>query len=158
VAGLLVPQGLGIVAAVSALAALYPVGRIVWEVWDWADDRLSIQGERIVMVHRRPLGLGEIRQEGSLDQVQQVGVRKDSLAALVLDFGVVTVSLGASDPLVFEHAAHPEWVQNEIFHRRTLLVQDRERQFVRSRLDEVSEILDTWEEARKAGYFTKETP
>ncbi len=108
------------------------------------------------MVHRRPLWLGEVRQEGALDQVQQVGVRKESLPALVFDFGAVTVSLGAGDPLVFEDASHPEWVQSEIFHRRTLLAQDREKQASRTRLDEVSEILDTWEEARKAGYF-KET-
>ena len=150
------PQGLGVVVGIGTLVALGPLGRIVWEVWDWADDRLSIQGDRIVLVHRRPLWLGEVRQEGNLDQVQQVGVRKDSLPALVFDFGAVTVSLGTGDPLVFEDASHPEWVQNEIFYRRTLLAQERERQASRTRLDEVSEILDTWEEAKKAGYF-KET-
>ena len=151
------PQGLWVSLGVGGLFALVPLGRIAWEVWDWADDRLSLQGDRIVLVHRRPLWLGEVRQEGGLDQVQQVGVRKESLPALVFDFGTVTVSLGAADPLVFEAASHPEWVQNEIFHRRTLMTQDRERQAARTRLDEVSEILDTWEEARKAGYF-KEIP
>lgn len=150
------PPGAWIAAGAGALVALPFLGVIAWEVWDWADDRLSIQGDRIVMVHRRPLWLGEVRQEGALDQVQQVGVRKESLPALVFDFGAVTVSLGAGDPLVFEDASHPEWVQSEIFHRRTLLAQDREKQASRTRLDEVSEILDTWEEARKAGYF-KET-
>lgn len=148
------PAGGWTILGITSLAALIPLGRIGWEVWDWADDRLSLQGEKIILVHRRPLGLGEIRQEGSLDQIQQVGVRKETLTALVLDFGVVTISLGAGPPLEFTDASHPEWVQNEIFHRRTLLAQNRERQAARDRLDEVSEILDTWDEARKAGYFT----
>jgi len=150
------PEGLRPIAGVAILAGLFPLARIGWEVWDWADDRLSVQGDKVVMVHRRPLWLGEVRQEGPLDRVEQIGIRKDSLAALVLDFGTLTVSLGASDPLVFDHAAHPEWVQNEIFHHRTLLAQEEERQAARRRLDEVSEILDTWDEARKAGYFAPE--
>jgi hypothetical protein len=155
VAGVLVPGRGAAVAGITVLAAAFPLGRVGWLFWDWADDQLSIQGDRIVMVHRRPLWFGEVRQEGSLDQVEQVGVRKDSLAALVLDFGDLSVSLGAADPLVFTDAAHPEWVQNEIFHRRTLLARDRERKDSQTRLDEVSEILDTWDEARKAGYFTE---
>jgi hypothetical protein len=153
-AAVLWPPGLAFSLAAGGAAALVPLGRIAWEFWDWADDRLSVQGDRVVLVHRRPLWLGEVRQEGNLDQVEQVGVRKDNLAALLLDFGTVTVSLGASEPLVFDDASHPEWVQNEIFHRRTLLRQDREKSAARTRLDEVSEILDTWDEARKAGYFS----
>ena len=151
------PQGWPQIAGVVLLAALFPLGRIVWEIADWADDRLSIQGEKIVMVHRRPFGLGEIRQEGDLDRVEQVGVRKNGLAALLGDFGTVTVSLGASEPLIFEYAHHPEWVQTEIFHCRSLLARSRDTQAAQSRLAEVSEILDTWDQARQAGYFS-ETP
>jgi hypothetical protein len=157
VAGVLIPTKVGAVVGITTLAALFPLGRVAWFFWDWADDRLSIQGDRVVLVHRRPLWLGEVRQEGGLDQVEQVGVRKDSLAALVFDFGDLSISLGGADPLVFTDAAHPEWVQNELFHRRTLLARDRELKDAQTRLDEVSEILDTWDEARKAGYF-KETP
>lgn len=152
------PVNLGPVAALTALAALVPLGRIGWEIWDWSDDRLSIQGDRVVLVHRRPLWLGEIRQEGSLADVQQVGVRKHSLAALVLDFGSVWISLGASEPLLFEDASHPEWVQSEIFHRRSQWAKEREQEAARTRLNEVGEILETWDEARRAGYFMKETP
>lgn len=158
VAGGYWPAGAGTIAAVTALVCLVPLGRIVWELWDWSDDRLSVQGDKIVLVHRRPLWLGETRQEGTLDQIEQVGVHKGTLAAMVLDYGTVTVSLGAGDPLVFDHASHPEWVQNEIFHRRSLLAQDRERRAVEERLDEVSEILDTWDEAKKAGYFCEKKP
>jgi len=154
VAAVMAPGATWPIVGIALAAALVPLARIGWEIWDWADDRLSIQGDKILLVHRRPLWLGEIRQEGLLEQVQQVGVRKDSLTALVLDFGIVTVSLGAGPALVFTDAAHPEWVQNEIFYRRTLLSQDKERQSARDRLDEVSEILDTWDQARKAGYFT----
>jgi hypothetical protein len=141
----------------TLLAALVPLARVAWFFWDWADDRLTIQNDRVILVHKRPLWLGEVRQEGGLDQVEQVGVRKESLAALVFDFGDLSISLGGADPLVFTDAAHPEWVQNEIFHRRTLLARDRELKDAKTRLDEVSEILDAWDEARKAGYF-KETP
>ncbi len=147
------PQGVWTIAAAGGAAALFPVGRIVWELWDWADDRLSLQGEKVILVHRRPLWFGEVRQEGRLDQVEQIGVRKDSLAALLFDFGTLTISLGASEPLVFLYAHHPELVQNEIFHRRTQLARQRESQAAKVRLDEVSEILDTWDEARKADYF-----
>ena len=147
------PRGGWTVAAVTLAAALIPLGRIGWEFWDWADDRLCIKGDKIIMVHRRPLWLGEIRQEGNLDQVEQVGVRKDGLAALMFDFGTVTISLGASEPLIFEQASHPEWVQNEIFQRRTQITQNRDKQAAQTRLDEVSEILDTWDQAKKAGYF-----
>lgn len=156
VASVMAPALAGGIAALAALVFLVPGGRIAWEIWDWADDWLSIQGGKIILVHRKPLGLGEIRQEGNLDEVQQIGVRKETLTALVLDFGVVTVNLGGGPPLVFADAAHPEWVQNEIFHRRTLMNQEKERQAARVRLDEVSEILDTWDEARKAGYFHEE--
>ena len=74
---------------------------------------------------------------------------------MLLDFGTVTVRLGASDPMVFELAHHPEWVQSEIFHRRTLLFQARDSQAAQERLDEVSEILDTWDQARQLGYFSE---
>jgi len=147
------PQGVWTITGVALVLGLVPLCAIGWEIVDWANDRLTIQGEKVILLHRRPLWLGEVRQEGTLDQVQQVGVRKENLVALLLDFGNVTVSLGASQPLMFEHANHPEWVQNEIFYRRTLMNQDRESKAARSRLDEVSEILDTWDEARKAGYF-----
>jgi hypothetical protein len=147
------PAGWMTVGVVAGIAALVPLARIGWDTWDWANDRLSIQGDKVTLVHRKPLWLGEVRQEGTLDKVEQVGVHKESLAALVLDYGTVTINLGGSDPLVFDHASHPEWVQNEIFYRRTLGTQDRERQAVQARLDEVSEILDTWDEAKKAGYF-----
>jgi hypothetical protein len=158
VAGGFWPQGAWTIAGVAGLASLVPLARVGWEVWDWADDRLSIQGEKIILVHRRPLWLGEVRQEGTLDQIQQVGVRKETLTALVFDFGVVTISLGAGPPLEFSDAAHPEWVQNEIFYRRTLLQQSREQKAAQDRLDEVSEILDTWDEAQKAGYFSENQP
>lgn len=148
------PAGGAVLLGTGFTLVLVPLGRIGWEAWDWADDRFSIQGDKVILVHRRPLWMGEVRQEGSLERVEQVGVRKESLSALVLDFGTVTVNLGGGDPLVFHHASHPEWVQNEIFHRRTLLAQDKERRAVEARLDEVAEILDTWEEAKKAGYFT----
>lgn len=152
------PAGAATVALVTGAACLVPLGRIAWEAWDWANDRLSIQGDKIVLVQKKPLWLGEVRQEGALDQIEQVGVRKGTLTALILDYGTVTINLGGADPLVFDHASHPEWVQNEIFYRRSLLAQDRERQAVETRLAEFSEILDTWEEAKKAGYFndTKE--
>ena len=151
------PQGVWTITVVGLIMALAPAGRIAWEIWDWADDRLSIQGEKIVMVHRRPLWFGEVRQEGDLDRIEQVGVRKENLVALLFDFGTVTVSLGASEPMVFEYAQHPEWVQNEIFHRRSSLFRERETQASRTRLNEVTEILDTWDEAKKSNYF-KETP
>jgi hypothetical protein len=153
------PQGGWPITGVVVLAAVFPAARILWETADWAYDRLSIQGDKIMMVHRRPLWFGEIRQEGNLEQVEQVGVQKASLSALLFDFGTITISLGAGDPFLFEQAHHPEWVQNEIFHRRTLLRQNKESQAAKNRLDEVSEILDTWDEARRAGYFfKKESP
>jgi hypothetical protein len=140
------PAGLGTIALAALIFVLFPLAKILWEIWDWA-------GDKIFLVHQKPLWLGEVRQEGSLDQVQQVGVRKDTLTALLFDFGQVTVSLGASDPLIFEDAHHPEWVQNEIFHRRTQLLQTREAKAARTRLGEMTEVLDTWDEARQAGYF-----
>jgi hypothetical protein len=149
------PAGLGTIAASALLLALFPLAKIVWEIWDWAGDRLSVQGDKILLVHRKPLWSGEVRQEGCLDQVQQVGVRKDTLTALLFDFGQVTISLGGSDPMVFEDAHHPEWVQNEIFHHRTELLQAREAEAARTRLGEMTEVLDTWDEARRAGYFTE---
>jgi len=154
------PAGAVTAALVAGAVCLVPLGRIAWEAWDWANDRLSIQGDKIVLVQKKPLWLGEVRQEGSLDQIEQVGVRKGTLTALVLDYGTVTINLGGAEPLVFDHASHPEWVQNEIFYRRTILAQERERQAVETRLAEFSEILDTWDEAKKAGYFneTKEQP
>jgi len=148
------PQGGGPIALVAGALALVPLGRLGWEIWDWSNDRLSLQGPSVVLVHKKPLGLGEVRQQGDLAKVEQVGVRKATLAALVFDYGTVTIHLGGGEPLVFDHAHHPEWVQNEIFHRRTLLAQDQERAAALTRLDEVTEILDTWDEARKAGYFS----
>ncbi|MEI8095947.1 MAG: hypothetical protein WCG80_17185 [Spirochaetales bacterium] len=132
---------------------LLPLSRAVYEFADWSNDNLVLQGDKVVCVHRKPMWGGEIRQEGFLADVQQIGVRKESLFALLLDFGTLTVSFGGSSPLVFENASHPEWVQNEIFARRGQVQADQERTEAASRLDQMTEILDAWEEAKEAGYF-----
>lgn len=147
------PEWMKIWFALGAVLVAVPSGKVAWQIWDWANDRFHIEGNRVILVHRRPLWLGEVRQEGTLDRVEQVGVRKENLAALLLDFGTVTVYLGSSSPLVFDWAHHPEWVQNEIFSRRTLAVQEQNRRAQIQRLDEMADVLGTWKEAEKAGYF-----
>jgi hypothetical protein len=152
------PVFAAVITSLGVAASLLPLARAAYLVADWADDRLVLEGSKIVCLHRKPLWGGELRQEGELAQVQQAGVRKDSLAALVLDFGTVTVQLGGGTPLVFENAAHPEWVQAEIFHRRSQLQAEKERQEAVTRLDQMAEVFETWREADEAGYFAKDKP
>jgi hypothetical protein len=139
--------------SLASVMALVPLGRLAYEVADWSDDKLLLEGDKVICLHRKPLWGGEIRQEGQLSEVQQVGVRKDTLAGLLFDFGTVTVSLGSSSALEFEYAAHPDGVQAEVFERRARLLADLDREEALARLDQMSEVLDTWEEAKKAGYF-----
>ena len=139
--------------AVSLAAATFPGFRIVYEVLDWSNDRLLLQGGQVICLHRQPFWGGEVRQEADLASVQQVGVRQETLASLLLDFGEVSVVLGAGEPLRFENAAHPEWVQNEIFAFRSRWNAAEEAQAAENRQNEVADLLEIWEEARRAGYF-----
>ncbi len=149
----LATDSLGWVWSLASVVALVPLGRLAYEVADWSDDKLVLEGDKVICLHRKPLWGGEIRQEGQLSEVQQVGVRKDTLAGLLFDFGTVTVSLGSSSALEFQYAAHPDWVQAEVFERRARLLAALDREEALARLDQMSEVLDTWEEARTAGYF-----
>ena len=139
--------------AVSLAAATFPGFRILYEVLDWTNDRLVLQDNRVICLHRQPFWGGEKRQEAELTSVEQVGVRQETLASLLLDFGEISVVLGAGEPLRFENAAHPEWVQSEIFAFRSRAHASAQTRATESRLNEVSEILDVWEQAKKAGYF-----
>jgi hypothetical protein len=146
------PRGTAFCAMAGFAAALFPLGRIGWEVWDWADDRFGVTGSHVVLRRRRPFWLGETRQEVPLDQVEQVGVRRSGLAALILDFGAVTVRLGTADPLEFEGLARPERARRTVIARRDAVLAQQGRQAAAARFDEVADIIQTWDEAQKNGY------
>jgi hypothetical protein len=152
------PRGAGVCAAIGAAAALVPLSCLVWEVWDWANDRLGVTAGHVVLLKRRPLWFGEIRQEAPLDQVEQLGVLRTGLPGLVLDFGTVTVRLGPADPLEFSGAAKPEAIRQAVLSRRTALFAGRDRQAAAARFDEVAEIVQTWDKVQKAGYFDGAKP
>jgi len=138
--------------AVIAAVALVPLGGLVWEVWDWANDRFGVTGTHVVLIHRRPLWLGETRQEAPLDQIEQVGVRRSGWFALVLDFGTVSVRLGPADPLEWAEAARPEALRQTVLRRRAAVFAERERQSAAARFDEMAEVIETWDKAQKSGY------
>ena len=152
-AGGLWPRGASFCAALGAAAALIPLAGLVWEVWDWANDRFGVTAAHVVLLRRKPLWFGETRQEAPLDQVEQLGVLRTGLPGLVLDFGTVTVRLGPADPLEFEGAARPEAVRTAVLTRRTAVFAERERQAAAARFDEVAEIVQTWDKVQKSGYL-----
>ncbi len=146
------PRGAAFCAMAGFAVALFPLGGIGWEIWDWADDRFGSTDTHVVLRRRRPFWLGETRQEAPLDQVEQVGVRRAGLAALILDFGVVTVRLGPAEPLEFVGLARPELARRAILQRRDALFAQRGQQAAAARFDEVADIIQTWDEAKKNGY------
>jgi len=146
------PRGAAFCAMAGAAAALVPLGRIGWEIWDWADDRFGATVSHVALHRRKPFWLGETRQEAPLDQVEQVGIRRAGLAALVLDFGAVTVRLGPADPLKFEGIARPDLARRAVLARRDALLARKGRQAAAARFDEVADIIQTWDEAQKSGY------
>lgn len=141
---------------ICLLVALVPGGHFFWAWLDWINDSLFLEGDKIVSLHKKPLWGQEVRQEGALMQIQQIGIRKESFTAIALDYGDLVVHLGGGDPLVFERAAHPEWVQAEIFRRRQELVDLRQRREAEARVDEVSDVLKAFEQAKDQGYFNPE--
>ncbi len=139
--------------AVGAVLVVLPLAGAVWEIWDWSNDTFRVTDTQVLTVKRRPLWLGEVRQEAPLELVEQLGVLRTGLAALVLDFATVTVRLGPADPIEFSGLARPEAVRQAVLERRGQFHAERERQAASSRFNEVADIIETWDKAQRSGYL-----
>jgi hypothetical protein len=87
----------------------------VYEFVDWQNDIYQVTPERILDIHRKPLG-AESRKEAPLDNVLSLKYERPGLLGILLNFGTVTAKVATED-FKFEGVYDPVGVQNDVYRR-----------------------------------------
>ncbi len=96
--------------------ALIPL--ILWwlyEFVDWQNDIYQVTPDKILDIHRKPLG-AESRKEAPLDNVLSLKYERPGLLGILLNYGTVTAKVATED-FKFEGVYDPVSVQNDVYRR-----------------------------------------
>jgi len=127
--------------------------------WDWQNDIYQISGNRLIDLKRRPLFLEEIRRETTLDNVQNISLSIPGPIAQVLDYGTVIIeTAGERGAFRFENVHNPRGVQQEIFHRREKLNQERRERTEQEQRARFLMWFDEYEKAKQRQWPTHVQP
>jgi CRP-like cAMP-binding protein/membrane protein YdbS with pleckstrin-like domain len=91
------------------------LGILLWFVEDWRNDHFELTPSHIILIKRKPLLLGETRNEARLDRIQNLGFEIPSIIARLLDYGHVQFeTAGTQGRFELRHVRRPEAVQAAI--------------------------------------------
>ena len=104
----------------------------VWYLWrydGWRRDIYQVTETRVVDVTSSPFGLsGELRNEGSLEDIQNITYNIPGFFSRLLNMGSVIIeTAGTGQTFNFKQVFNPSMVQQEIFNRM-VHVQQKERE------------------------------
>jgi CRP/FNR family transcriptional regulator, cyclic AMP receptor protein len=141
---------------VWALTALAGVISMIWAYlvdWDWRHDYYEINDNYVIMVHRRPLFLQDDHDQVLLRQIDNVISESSGLAAQLLGYGDVHISLiGADDHKILKNVAQPIAVQGEISRRQARVAAAQEMERNRAQEQAIGQYIALYHEmARETG-------
>lgn len=121
-------------------------GWALYEFADWTNDVYQISSTHILSIHKKPLG-DEERQVAALDNILGTEVDRKGVIGQLLNFGTVTVSVGATQ-LTFEGVFHPIGAQQDIVRAQEALIQRKRGVELGQRRDEMIELIHLYDQRR----------
>ncbi len=128
---------------------LAPLGLIAYRILDWQNDIYKVTPETLIDTEKKPLG-SEVTKSAPLANVLSLENHKVGLLGLLLNFGVVRVSVGDA-ALEFKNVADPALVQRDIFTRMEALKVTQEKGQAEDERRRMTEWLRVFEEERGRG-------
>jgi hypothetical protein len=118
-----------------------------WVDWDWRNDMMVLGDTTVSIVHRRPLWLQDFSEQALLTEVTNVDTRRDGILNTLLNRGDVNISLIGDDrPKDFKSVSNPDQVRDEVFQRRSALLQRKEDEELMRQRQEIARYLDVYHE------------
>ena len=103
----------GITTLVYYLWQVFWVGVIVYDYFNWYQDRYIITTERIIEIDQRGLFSRRV-SEIELDRIQNITHAVDGLPATILNFGTITIQSAGANDLSVRRVGRPAEVQEDI--------------------------------------------
>lgn len=126
---------LSFILIVGGLFGIPISGFLVWQIWDWQNDRFVVTTQRIVHIERQGL-FRENYEEGALDDIQDVHEARFGLTANILNFGdLILQTAGETVQIDFTGVPAPGRLRELVF-RETERQQARQVAFMRGAIRE----------------------
>jgi membrane protein YdbS with pleckstrin-like domain len=109
----------------------------VYEYVDWRNDIYQITPDQIVDAEKTPLGREE-RKAAPLENILSIEYRRVGLLGLLLNFGTVTVTVGASK-FNFEMVFNPSQVQQDVFRRMNERIEAKKQAEITAERERISD-------------------
>ena len=102
----------------AAAGLVFCMGWLWWRYEDWRNDYYRVTADRLVDVHRLPLGWRSESREAPLRNVQSLTIRVPNAVAAFFGYGDIRVeTAGAEGELVFHSIGSPLNVMEEVARR-----------------------------------------
>ncbi|MCW5879073.1 MAG: cyclic nucleotide-binding domain-containing protein [Anaerolineales bacterium] len=137
-------NALGWLLTLAALLA--PLAIIAYRLLDWVNDVYVVTSEVLIDTERKPLG-SEITKSAPIANILSLQNHKVGIIGLLLNFGVVRISVGDS-VLDFDNVPNPAQVQQDIFARMEALRARQQTQQTEDERRRMTEWLRVYEEER----------
>lgn len=132
--------------SLTLVAFLAPLGLMLYRLVDWINDVYVVTADTLVDTERKPLG-SEITKSAPIANILSLQNHKVGIIGLLLDFGVVRISVGDS-VLDFENVPNPAQVQQDIFARMEALRNRQQNYQNEEERRRMTEWLRVYEEER----------
>lgn len=121
----------------SAMILLLSFMWLIYQYLDWRNDQFQLTNDQIIDVNRKPLGR-ESRRTAPLENILSIEYVRKGLIGIIFNFGTVYISVGSSQ-LTFDNVYNPSKVQQDIFSRIGLRMEEKRKINVTQERERVSE-------------------
>ncbi|HSM26136.1 MAG TPA: cyclic nucleotide-binding domain-containing protein [Anaerolineaceae bacterium] len=115
---------------------------LLYQYWDWRNDRYIITDEQLIDLYKRPLG-EEQKRSAPIKNIQTVEFERLGIISLILNFGTVFIRVGDTT-FTFDYVFNPSEAQQDIFERYQKFNQKQKQREKESLRDEVAEWIEIY--------------
>jgi len=140
--GAVVTNNLVIFSRIPALvlAWMLVIGSFLWLLYqyaDWRNDVFQLTNDQVIDIDRKPLGK-ERRRTAPLENILSIEYARKGFFAIIFNYGTVYISIG-NTKLTFDNVYNPSEVQQDIFARMGIRIEEKRRITVEQERERVSE-------------------
>jgi hypothetical protein len=106
-------------------AFLLFLGWTVYQYVDWSNDIFQVSEDQIYDIDKKPLG-SEQRKSAPLENILSIESQRKGLLQLIFNYGMVYITIGKDESLVFENVLDPGSVKQDIDRRRLASIARRD--------------------------------
>jgi len=122
------------------LAWMLVIGSFLWLLYqyaDWRNDVFQLTNDQVIDIDRKPLGK-ERRRTAPLENILSIEYARKGFFAIIFNYGTVYISIG-NTKLTFDNVYNPSEVQQDIFARMGIRIEEKRRITVEQERERVSE-------------------